>query len=177
MKVNVNLLKKIISQVDKLSVFLRNITRFSARKEPEKKNIDIITILAEVHDFLRAELKRNRIKLNIINNGSFTLKCDETEMRQIVFNIMLNSVHELKNGGEIFAETSYINNSAQLHLYDTGGGVDDVDLLFFNPFHTTKADGTGLGLAIVKDLIKQNNWKMQAANVEGKGLGIRIIFR
>ncbi len=76
--------------------FLRNITRFSARKEPEKKNIDIITILAEVHDFLRAELKRNRIKLNIINNGSFTLKCDETEMRQIVFNIMLNSVHELK---------------------------------------------------------------------------------
>ncbi len=50
-------------------------------------------------------------------------------------------------------------------------------IYFFNPFHTTKADGTGLGLAIVKDLIKQNNWKMQAANVEGKGLGIRIIFR
>jgi len=49
--------------------------------------------------------------------------------------------------------------------------------MLFNPFYTTKNEGTGLGLAIVKDLVKKNSWEMQAANVEGKGLGIKIIFK
>lgn len=169
-------ISKIISQVDKLSEFLRNITKFGGRKKAIRKYVDIHSMLYEVNDFLRAEMKKNNIKLNIITNDAYKLHCDETEIRQILFNIMINSIHELENGGEIYVNVFIENDIPQLHIYDSGGGVEDIKKLF-NPFYTTKNEGTGIGLAIVEDLIKENDWEMQAENVKGFGLGIRIMFR
>lgn len=167
--------EKIIAQVDKLSAFLRSITRFGGRKQSEKKEVVISALLREVEGFLRAEMKKKNVSFSVKNVLDFSLYCDETQIRQVVFNIVINSIHELKDGGEITAETFVSDGVNCLHLYDSGSGVDDAEKLF-SPFYTTKNDGTGLGLAIVKDLIKQNGWVMTAGNVENAGFGIKICF-
>jgi len=89
-------ISKIISQVDKLSEFLRSITRFGGRKQTEQKKINIGEILNEVNDFLKAEMKKSGVSLNVTSRDNFDLYCDETEIRQVIFNIMINSIHELK---------------------------------------------------------------------------------
>lgn len=166
---------KIVSQVDKLSEFLRSITKFGGRKQAVNKEVNIQNILTEVQDFLKQELKKKSVRLHLLINSSYTLSCDETELRQVLFNIIINSMHELTNGGDIYAETTLKNDQPKIHIYDTGGGVEDIEKLF-SPFYTTKSDGTGLGLTIVKNIVKDNGWELKAANVDGAGLGITIIF-
>jgi signal transduction histidine kinase len=167
---------KIVSQVDKLSDFLRSITKFGGRKQAVNKDININSVLTEVHDFLKAELKKKSIKFRISDKGSYTLNCDETELRQVLFNIVINSIQELDGIGEITAETSVTDGTPMIHIYDTGRGVEDAEKLF-SPFYTTKSDGTGLGLAIVRNIVKDNGWELKAANVDGAGLGISILFK
>lgn len=128
---------EIISQMQNLTDFLNKITKFNGRETRKQKLMNIHTILSEVKNFLAVEMDKNNIRFNIINRGDYDLFCDETEIRQIIFNIAINSIQELKNGGEIFAETSITEDTPTLHIYDSGKGAADTEQLF-NPFYTTK---------------------------------------
>ncbi|HEU18434.1 MAG TPA: PAS domain S-box protein [Deltaproteobacteria bacterium] len=138
-----------------------------ARPNPAARDvIDIREIIGEVLDTARFDREWND---DIIIEQTW---CDntrivgnKTEIRQALWNIILNAFQAMPEGGRLNVETAATNetmNSAYLKIVieDTGPGVDEAILdNILEPFYTTKEKGTGLGLAIVGRIVESHKGK------------------
>ncbi len=92
------------------------------------------------------------------------------EIRQVVANLLSNSVDALDTGGEIRVRVSAgtqwsgtPRRGVRLTVADNGGGIPaDIRSQLFEPFFTTKKDvGTGLGLWICKSIVENHHGSIQ----------------
>ncbi len=99
-----------------------------------------------------------RVCLELSDNLSVYV--NRTEIREVIWNLVINAVQSMPEGGELSVETKKIYDDArgeslEIRVSDTGYGIDDKYLgRIFEPFFTTKERGTGLGLAIVNRIIE-----------------------
>lgn len=105
-------------------------------------------------------------------NGAL-IRTNETQMTQVLMNLIINAYHAMENGGTLTIATKVIlNNMLCISVKDTGTGIaDDVLPHIFDPFFTTKeaGKGTGLGLAIVKNIIDELGGSIDIHSEVGKG--------
>jgi len=112
------------------------------------------------------------------------LECqiDPEQFRQVVLNLLRNSVQALPDGGriEVTAHTSFsdkLGDEVILKITDWGVGMDQKTIKnLFTPFFTTKEGGTGLGLATVKKIVETHRGKVQIKSELGKGTNVKISF-
>ncbi|MEI7981000.1 MAG: ATP-binding protein, partial [Bacteroidota bacterium] len=139
------------------------------------------------------EVKRKTAKTNIAlhclpanNDNDFTILTDGNRLRQIMTNLIENSLkftHEgfvefgysLKNIGE----SSYI----EFFVHDTGIGIpSEMHEVIFERFrqvdntNTRKYGGTGLGLTISKNLIKLLGGEIRLTSENDKGTTFHILL-
>ncbi|MGA2330924.1 MAG: ATP-binding protein [Syntrophales bacterium] len=99
-----------------------------------------------------------RIRLELSDN--LGVYANRTEMKEVIWNLVMNAVQSMPEGGELSVETRKISDGArgeslEIRVMDTGYGIDDKYLdRIFEPFFTTRERGTGLGLAIVNRIIE-----------------------
>lgn len=100
------------------------------------------------------------------------------QMKQVVFNILLNAAQAMQGEGNIEARASAgADGRLVLTIRDDGPGIPQQDLArVFEPFFTTKpgGEGTGLGLAISLEIIHELGGRMQASNNPERGACFRI---
>jgi len=74
---------------------------------------------------------------------------DKNEIRQLLLNLVRNSIEAMPLGGKLVIKTFQENNDVILSICDQGCGIPShiLDKLG-TPFITTKDTGTGLGLPI-----------------------------
>lgn len=113
----------------------------------------------------RARQKGLFVSLMVNANVPTLVRGDPTRLRQILLNLLGNSIKFTEKGG-IFARLSvkHSNETAcvlQFEVHDSGIGFDqEAAKGIFQPFiqniqaHTAQFEGTGLGLAISKSLIE-----------------------
>ncbi|MGI9569949.1 MAG: sensor histidine kinase, partial [Desulfobulbia bacterium] len=83
-------------------------------------------------------------------------------LKQVFLNLILNAIQAMSAGGQLRISSHKTTGQqgtswAELHLCDTGCGIDRADLQkIFDPFFTTRKKGTGLGLTIVHNIIKMH---------------------
>jgi two-component system, sensor histidine kinase and response regulator len=100
---------------------------------------------------------------------------DERKLRQILINLLGNSVKFTQPHGEIRLRlVMYKEQRIQFNVEDSGQGIPDQDLnKIFKPFHQSKIssdeEGTGLGLAICSSFIHLLGGELQVESEEGKG--------
>ncbi len=80
------------------------------------------------------------------------VRADETRIRQVVLNLLLNALDASGPGGTVTLATRQADDGgARLEVADTGRGVDAGDGTdVFEPFVTSKPDGIGLGLYVCR---------------------------
>ena len=100
---------------------------------------------------------------------------NETELQQVVVNLMVNAAQAMPEGGKLFLR-SYMDEGwarplVVLEVRDTGTGMSgDVQKQIFDPFFTTKkSEGTGLGLSITRDLVRRAGGSIHVESIEGQG--------
>ena len=100
-----------------------------------------------------------KVRLGLSDNVS--VYANRKEIREVIWNLVINAVQSMPEGGELSVETRKIYNgphggeSLEIQVSDTGCGIDDEHLdRIFEPFFTTRERGTGLGLAIVNRIIE-----------------------
>jgi len=119
---------------------------------------DIIEGVIESIQYLPDWNNDIRVRLELSDNLS--IYANRTEIREVVWNLVINAVQSMPEGGELSVETRKIYDGAngeslEMQVSDTGYGVDEKCLdRIFEPFFTTKERGTGLGLAIVNRIIE-----------------------
>jgi signal transduction histidine kinase/ActR/RegA family two-component response regulator/HAMP domain-containing protein len=113
----------------------------------------------------------------------------ESEIREVLTNLIINAVDALPAGGVITVRTRLAKNlkigkksAAASHIVleisDTGIGMDEeTRSRCLEPFFSTKGHrGTGLGLSMVYGVVERHDGKIEIDSELGKGTTMRLIF-
>jgi PAS domain S-box-containing protein len=101
---------------------------------------------------------------------------NEAELREVLTNLILNSVDALPEGGTITLRTRADGTSVLLEVRDTGIGMsDEVRAQCLEPFFSTKGErGTGLGLAMVYGIIQRHRGSLHIDSAAGQGTSVTV---
>jgi signal transduction histidine kinase/DNA-binding NarL/FixJ family response regulator len=153
----------------------------------EQKGFKAAETIRQAAELLIPLIKKpkTRLIMNISKNMPEVLIGDAYRLRQILLNILGNSIKYTESGTiELSAgfETkedgkSYLN----LNVTDTGIGIDASELSnIFNEFHMagnarwSKAGSTGLGLSITKMLVELFHGNISIESRTGSGTSVKI---
>ena len=107
-------------------------------------------------------------------------RCDETRLKQIVFNLVGNAINHTNPGGSItISAAKHGDKQVCFSVKDTGTGINEEQLKnIFEPFYKVDRDGHGhghgLGLTIVKDLVEVHGGKVWVTSVVDIGTQIHF---
>ncbi|HUC51370.1 MAG TPA: PAS domain-containing sensor histidine kinase [Xanthobacteraceae bacterium] len=109
---------------------------------------------------------------------------DERSMRQIVLNLLSNSIKLTGPGGQVIVSTAFSDaREAVLRVRDTGAGMSERDIqAVLEPFHdaTTSArfgsGGTGFGLPLTKAIAEANCAHFSISSAPNAGTLVEIAF-
>ncbi|WP_083634822.1 nitrogen regulation protein NR(II) [Desulfovibrio sp. DV] len=113
-----------------------------------------------------------RLTVNI-HEGLPTVPGDEAQLKQVLLNLLVNSMDAVEGDGEITITTHPENdNTVNLSVEDTGRGIppENMDKLF-NPFFTTKpvGKGLGIGLSTCYSIVREHHGVIEVASEVGIG--------
>ena len=120
------------------------------------------------------------IAVSLAMSDNIAVYANRTEIREVVWNLIMNAVQAMPEGGVISVETRRVmddtgRDSLDLQVSDTGHGIDEQDLVrIFEPFFTTRERGTGLGLAIVNRIIEGYTGKISITRRPDGGTVFRV---
>lgn len=110
------------------------------------------------------------------------IKCDGTQVEQIITNIVMNAFNALENrkeGREIRITSSEKNGMNVLEVWNNGDPIpDQVQAKIFTPFFTTKqpGEGTGLGLFMSFNIMKAHTGELSFKSNAGFGTSFYLTF-
>ena len=125
-----------------------------------------------------------RIKVTLkVPETSHPVFVTQSELSQLLLNLIINARDAIEGQGEIKLEYSYEQRHGQrffvLKIADTGCGIPQEDLdKIFRPFFSSKAPdkGTGLGLAIVHKIVKDAGGHIDVDSTPGLGSCFTILL-
>ena len=200
---NISLAKLSVRPGDKVVTYLENAENLSVRaSELTKKLLTFskggapIKKPVLIGDFLkktaRMPLSGSNVRCEFkIAEDLWPVEIDEGQMRQVIYNIVINACEAMPGGGtiNILAE-NVIHGPAdrpslkdgkyvKLSIKDQGAGIPPENLSkIFDPYFSTKEMGSqkgmGLGLAISHSIIKNHGGFIVAESIVGNGSTFHI---
>lgn len=166
---NLNILKEIEGEDINLSmhkVSLKNILEGVIK--------DFSIILKEKHIQLEKHIDKDK---NYYING------DENALKQVLINIISNSVKFIKSNGIIKVILKENKNNIEIIIEDNGEGIkrEDLPFIFERLYRGDKSrheiDGSGIGLTIVKRILNIHSAYIDIESELGKGTIVQIKFK
>ncbi len=133
---------------------------------------DCVALTAPLGDY-RGIVIENQFDLN----PQIRIRTDRLRLKQVLLNLLSNSVKFNKDKGTVTVSGSIIDSQyLRISVVDTGVGIDEKDFSsVFNMFHRLGADpmvaqeGTGIGLTVSKMLVEKMNGRIGFESQIGKG--------
>jgi signal transduction histidine kinase len=128
--------------------------------------------------FLSIYLNRKHIFIKFdINLNCGSIFIDKSHFKQIIINLLSNSIHASLENTEITISAARNENEIVLCIRDRGKGIPEENLeRVFNPFFTTEENGTGLGLSVVQGLVLKNHGHIWIQSKSGIGTTVNLAF-
>ncbi len=167
--------RAIVDETDKVTVQLNEFINYSRPREVRRAKLALNSAISEVMRALSHDIDEKKIKLE--TKGDFiSIEADEQLLRQVLFNLLLNSIQAVNGAGEIQVVTGRQSaTEAFLEIRDNGPGVPpERRQEIFKPYFTTHQKGTGLGLAVVQQIVLAHGWEIECLPNEPKGAVFRI---
>ncbi|KPA18805.1 two-component hybrid sensor and regulator [Candidatus Magnetomorum sp. HK-1] len=195
--------KKQKSYLESIQVAGRNLLRLindildlskieAGKLEIQYESVNPHMIFNEIKQIFEMKMKEKGLEfiIEVDEDIPMALMLDETRLRQILFNLVGNSVKFTDKGyikvlaKRLLNEKDDCNIGMVISIEDTGIGIPKNQLQsIFESFKqqdgqsTRKYGGTGLGLAITRRLIEMMNGTIHVSSTKGKGSVFEMIFQ
>ena len=123
-----------------------------------------------------AEASNIHITLNLQIGSNGMVMGDDSELREVLVNMVFNAIDAMPEGGTLSLRTHTAGDSVTIQVIDTGVGMyPEVRSRIFDPFFTTKGKaGLGLGLAVSFGIIRRHGGNIEVDSQFGNGTEFRI---
>lgn len=110
------------------------------------------------------------------NAPSIELVIDAVRIREVLANLINNSLRAMPDGGTLTISAEPAGNGAIIKVADSGSGIaaDELDLVFDRFHKGSTSAGSGLGLTISRDLVQAHGGSMTIESAEGSGTTVTI---
>jgi two-component system sensor histidine kinase PilS (NtrC family) len=164
-EVNKRLMGIILREIDRLNHLINDFLKFARPKPFEMRQFHLNELITESLELIKnsGRWKKNIfLKTDLI--GDDLMVSDPEQIRQVIWNILLNAADALPERGFLHITTKKVNGEGadgtmqdmiEILFRDSGKGFSAKALVhMFSPFFTTKEGGSGLGLAMVKQIVE-----------------------
>ncbi len=179
--INRNYLVRAEKSVDRMITIIDDLEAISQLEtgelqlEPER--FDLTALIKDVVDAQEIKAMERGIILTMTNdNKSVFVYGDRFRIRQVLVNLVVNSVKYGKQNGETKIRFYDAGDTISIEVSDNGIGIAKQHLprLFERFYRVDKSrsreqGGTGLGLAIVKHIIEAHNQTINVMSTQGVG--------
>lgn len=169
-----------------------DLSRMEAGKLTFKfRPVSLTGLFSEIEHIFKEKITEKKIQfqVDLDNDMPEHLLLDEIRLRQILVNLVGNSVKYTEKGMiRLCAEKKEVNQSKTIDLIikvtDTGIGINEQEQKYiFDPFKQARGqknrtnDGTGLGLAISKRLCEAMSGQISIQSTPGAGSEFKVCLK
>lgn len=176
---NINKYLPIISsEIDRALEVINDFSSLGKLKAITKEEVDLYLLLEETVEVLTPLFRKNKDSL-ILNTteDELYISLDYTKMKQVLINIIKNSLEAKKEDEPIKVEISVKKtiNWVKIIIKDNGIGMSKDTLgKIYEMFYTTKNNGNGLGVILCKEIVSLHNGDLNYKSTLGKGTTVTI---
>jgi PAS domain S-box-containing protein len=166
----------------RLSVILDNFMKFARPGSVSLHEVDVKALIDHILALMHFEAEERKIRLEQVAEEELPpVMGDETQISQVLVNIIVNSFHAMPNGGLCQVTVTQRETDGkpwiEITVKDDGVGITKEEIArLFEPFYTTKSSGTGLGLAIAYRIMQDHGGTIQVSSVPGSGTTVVTQF-
>ncbi len=170
----------ILEEIDRINRIIKELISFARPSKSCFLKSNVNKIMEGALDLLYKKIQKQGIDIvREYDRDMSDIICDESQIKQAIINIMLNSINAMPDGGllTVSTEKAGTDDMIKIVISDTGTGIpEDVINELFTPFTSTKTQGLGLGLTITKSIIKTHNGKIKASNLPEQGAVVTVLI-
>src|ERR1051325_11215135 len=139
------------------------------RRDHNFELVSVDQILMDASEITRprwktcAEASNIHITLDLQIGSNAMVMGDDSELREVLVNMVFNAIDAMPEGGTLSLVTRTIDELVIIKIVDSGVGMyPEVRSRIFDPFFTTKGKaGLGLGLAVSFGIIRRHGGNIQ----------------
>ncbi len=153
---------QISEEVDRVTAQLNEFINFSKPCEPKPRIVNLTSVIQDVKQTLISDIEDKNLDIHD-QIPETNIEADEALLRQILFNLLLNAIQSVEEGGVIrLRSEEEKDHRLRFYIEDNGPGVPTENRgKIFQPYFTTREKGTGLGLAVVNQIVSAHGWDIK----------------
>ena len=183
---NLQILKRKLKNDETITECLHQVARldgiikgFLAALRPSKPNLmpgSMAEPLTACLKTLKQQFEDRRISVTLDIPGVLpSVAIDRSQMEQVYFNLLKNSLEAMKDGGNIAIAVEADDNDVSVTIHDSGTGMTSEQIAhLFEPYRTTKSNGTGLGLMVSSRIVRDHGGTIAAESAKGGGTAFTV---
>ena len=179
----------VVRESDRLSDTIRSFLAYARPQRSSLERFDVGALLNDVALLLRnsTEVADDHIVVVQVPGEEVWYEADESQIRQIVWNLATNGLRAMPDGGCLTLTASLEEQPGRgrgagqggpdvvLRVRDEGVGIPEEELDgMFQPFHGSFARGSGLGLAIVHRIVSDYSGEIRVTSKPGTGTAVEV---
>ncbi len=181
-EVNTKYLQRAAKNVDRLQAIVEDLETInkleSGQMVLDLREFDMHDLTEDVFSDLEMRAHERNIKLTFKEgaNQRFRVRADKESIRQVMMNLLHNSIKYGREGGVSKVSFYDMENYILVEVSDNGIGIDPEHMKHvFDRFYradkhrSREAGGTGLGLSIVKHIIEAHKQTINVRSTQNQG--------
>ncbi len=168
-------------QARRAARIVQNLLEFSRPASPQKKAVDLNSIIDRTLQLHEHSLRRNSVEVDFRPQPELPgVIGDANQLIQVFLNLVTNAeqaIREVRESGRIQIRFARLGSRVSITFQDDGVGLrpDSIPRLF-DPFYTTKrpGGGTGLGLSICLSIIREHGGTIEAEALPAGGSAFTV---
>lgn len=173
-------LEKIEKSIERAKRITHQLLGIVSKTDSVIKEIPLREFVDEaIQLFERQALKKDVAIVKEFKTGPATFWADPNQLRQVLINLVTNSIQATDRGGKVTIRVESTQNHVLLTVRDTGHGIPpEIMDRIFEPFFSTRppGEGTGLGLSVCRGIVEKLGGQIEVESRIGHGATFRVII-
>lgn len=167
------------SELDRIEQITNEFLVLAKPQAVEFKEVDFHALINQLVLLMEIQGILNNVQIQTDLNSTLPfIHCDINQIKQVLINLLKNSIEAMPKGGTIFLRVQQVDDTyIQITIEDQGEGIPPDRLTRLGePFYSLKEKGTGLGIMICHRIINDHRGKLRFQSTVNTGTTVEILL-